>query len=239
MLALRRRSRFASRKRSKRSNRAIKVADLVPDDRKLSPQKAVQYRKFTLVLTAISLLITLVLGITSLILSVADNSDAAFAFALDCLLDFLSSMVVLWRFFGKVGNLYSQHREKLACILLSLLFMISAVCVSVKAVYNLLEHKAPEKHLSIFPLFLGNTIACALLAVGKYYFGFQLESRALLTDAFNSLIGTLMGAVVMVSVKVYDVNPDIWFLDSSASVFFSGVLFLYGLWLLYHSVTEQ
>lgn len=205
-------------------------------EQKLSLSEATRYRYITLFVTALSLVATLLLGITCLILSVSDNSDAAFAFSLDCLLDFLTSMVVLWRYFGNVGSVYSYGRERLACILLGLLFVISSVCITVKATYDFMAGGRPERPVTLLHLFVISTTVCSVLAIVKLFLGYKLESRAVVTDGVNSLFGAIMGGAVLASIEVYKMKPNVWYLDSVVSMGLAVLCVLYGVWLLFDSI---
>lgn len=81
----------------------------------------------------ISLLINLILALVAFYFSFANNSSSTSAFAADCVLDFISSGIVLWRYHGDLNSVYMQAREQIACIYLGALFEISAIGIIIMA----------------------------------------------------------------------------------------------------------
>lgn len=81
----------------------------------------------------VSLLINLLLAIVALYFSFVSDSSSTTAFAADCILDFISSAIVLWRYYGDLNDVYMQAREQIACIYLGALFEISALGIIIKA----------------------------------------------------------------------------------------------------------
>jgi len=85
-------------------------------------------------INAISLVINLILAAIAFYFSFVNNSSATSAFAADCVLDFISSAIVLWRYCGDdLSSVYRHAREQIACIYLGALFEISALAIIVKA----------------------------------------------------------------------------------------------------------
>jgi hypothetical protein len=81
----------------------------------------------------ISLLINLLLAVLAFYFSFVNNSSSTTAFAADCVLDFISSAIVLWRYYGDLNDVYMHAREQIACIYLGALFEISALGIIIKA----------------------------------------------------------------------------------------------------------
>ncbi|TWW80540.1 Transmembrane protein 163 [Takifugu flavidus] len=69
---------------------------------------------------------------------------------------------------------------------------------------------------------------CALLAVAKFMLGRVLTSRALITDGFNSLVGSILGFSILVSAEVFKHHPDVWFLDGTIGVLIGLLILAYG-----------
>lgn len=92
-----------------------------------------QLSKKLILVNLISLLVNLVLAIISFYFSSVNNSPSTTAFAADCVLDFMSSAIVLWRYHGDLSSVYMHAREQIACIYLGALFEISALAIIIKA----------------------------------------------------------------------------------------------------------
>lgn len=91
----------------------------------------------------VSLLINLVLAAVALYFSFVSDSSSTTAFAADCILDFISSAIVLWRYYGDLNDVYMQAREQIACIYLGALFEISALGIIIKASSDIISGSEP------------------------------------------------------------------------------------------------
>ena len=176
------------------------------------------------------------LAIVNLIFSTRENSNTAFAFALESFLDCLSSAVVIWRYFGANTSLYSSKKEKKACITLGVFFFILAILITAKALSSLIGAKSPSDSTMILYLQLGSGLFCLLLTVIKGYIAWALESVSVGTDAVNSGIGFFLGISGVISSVIYSANSDIWFVDSLVGILCSLVLVSYGTWVIIYEL---
>ncbi|XP_074219659.1 transmembrane protein 163 isoform X6 [Camelus bactrianus] len=114
--------------------------------------------------------------------SVMRYSASAFGFAFDAILDVLSSAIVLWRY-SNAAAVHSAHREYIACVILGVIFLLSSICIVVKAIHDLSTKLLPEVDDFLFSVSILSGILCSILAVLKFMLGKVLTSRALITDA--------------------------------------------------------
>lgn len=96
-------------------------------------------------LNLISLLINLSLALVAFYFAFVNNSSSTSAFAADCVLDFISSAIVLWRYHGDLDSVYMHAREQIACIYLGALFEISAFGIIIKAATDIASGSSPEE----------------------------------------------------------------------------------------------
>lgn len=88
----------------------------------------------------ISVLINLTLAAAAFYFAFVDDSSATGAFAADCVLDFVSSAIVLWRYFGQsLTSEFARAREQIACLYLGALFELSSLAIIVKAGHDMLS----------------------------------------------------------------------------------------------------
>ncbi|XP_043929595.1 transmembrane protein 163 [Protopterus annectens] len=116
---------------------------LLESSMKLKPHEAQNYRKKAIWISWISILVTLILAIASFTVSIMRFSASSFGFAFDATLDVLSSAIVLWRY-SNAAAVHSAHREYLACVILGVIFLLSALCIIGKAIHALATHVLPE-----------------------------------------------------------------------------------------------
>lgn len=102
-----------------------------------------QLSKRIIWINLISLLINLALAVTAFYFAYAKDSSATSAFATDCVLDFISSAILLWRYFGDLNSVYMHAREQIACVYLGALFEISGLAIIIKAISDMTSGADP------------------------------------------------------------------------------------------------
>ncbi|KAJ6665407.1 hypothetical protein lerEdw1_003247 [Lerista edwardsae] len=119
-----------------------------------------------------------------------------------------------------------------ACVILGVIFLLSALCIVIKAIHDLANKLLPEVDDFLYSVSILSGILCTTLAVIKFMLGNVLTSRALLTDGFNSLVGGIMGFSILLSAEVFKHNASVWYLDGSIGVLIGLTIFAYGAKLL-------
>lgn len=95
------------------------------------------HRGHAIIVSALSLLLNLLLAIAALTIAAMANSASISAFAANCLLDVLSSLILLWRFASDSHDKHLERREQIACLGLAIMFIISGLAVIGKSVADL------------------------------------------------------------------------------------------------------
>ncbi|XP_066046455.1 transmembrane protein 163 isoform X2 [Chamaea fasciata] len=170
-------------------------------------------------------------GLEDRAVSVMRYSASSFGFAFDATLDVLSSAIVLWRY-SNAAAVHSAHREYMACVILGVIFLLSSICIVIKAIHDLAKRVLPEVDDFLYSVSVLSGILCTALAVIKFMLGKVLTSRALITDGFNSLVGGIMGFSILLSAEVFKHNSSVWFLDGSIGVLIGLTISAYGIKLL-------
>ncbi|XP_039558945.1 transmembrane protein 163 isoform X2 [Passer montanus] len=170
-------------------------------------------------------------GLEDRAVSVMRYSASSFGFAFDATLDVLSSAIVLWRY-SNAAAVHSAHREYMACVILGVIFLLSSICIVIKAIHDLAKRVLPEVDDFLYSVSVLSGILCTGLAVIKFMLGKVLTSRALITDGFNSLVGGIMGFSILLSAEVFKHNSSVWFLDGSIGVLIGLTISAYGIKLL-------
>lgn len=204
---------------------------LLESSTKLNPLEAQSYRKKALWVSWISIAVTLVLAVAAFTVSVMRYSASAFGFAFDAVLDVLSSVIVLWRY-SNAAAVHSAHREYIACVILGVIFLLSSICIIIKAIHDLAIRLLPEVDDFLYSVSIISGILCSILAVVKFMLGKVLTSRALITDGFNSLVGGVMGFSILISAEVFKHNTSVWYLDGTVGILIGFIIMAYGVKLL-------
>uniref|UniRef100_A0A663N9V1 Transmembrane protein 163 n=1 Tax=Athene cunicularia TaxID=194338 RepID=A0A663N9V1_ATHCN len=209
---------------------------LLESSTRLKPHEAQSYRKKALWVSWVSIIVTLALAVAAF----SEyweyfKSSHLFSFLLffwfDATLDVLSSAIVLWRY-SNAAAVHSAHREYIACVILGVIFLLSSICIVIKAIHDLAKKVLPEVDDFLYSVSVLSGILCTVLAVIKFMLGKVLTSRALITDGFNSLVGGIMGFSILLSAEVFKHNSSVWFLDGSIGVLIGLTISAYGIKLL-------
>ncbi|XP_076877973.1 transmembrane protein 163b [Brachyhypopomus gauderio] len=216
----------------------VEDKDLLESSLRLKPHEAQSYRKKALWVSWVSIVVTLILAIAAFTVSVMRRSASAFGFAFDAALDVLSSIIVIWRY-SNAAAVHSAHREYIACVILGVVFILSALTILVKAIHALATKVLPEVDDFLYSVSVISGVVCLILAMLKCMLGKVLTSRALITDGFNSLVGGIMGFSILISAEVFKHNPKVWFLDGTIGVLIGLTILAYGLKLLIDMVPRM
>ncbi|CAJ1087047.1 transmembrane protein 163-like [Xyrichtys novacula] len=210
---------------------SLEDGGLLESSMRLKPHEAQSYRKKALWVSWFSIAITMVLAIVAFTVSIMRHSASAFGFAFDATLDVLSSVIVLWRY-SNAAAVHSAHREYIACVILGVVFILSSLCIMGKAIHDLATKLLPEVDAFLFSVSIISGLVCLILCVIKFMLGKILTSRALITDAFNSLVGAIMGFSILISAEVFRHEPKVWYLDGTIGILIGLVILAYGIKLL-------
>ncbi|XP_071941309.1 transmembrane protein 163a-like [Antedon mediterranea] len=206
--------------------------DYIDENHQLTIKQAARWRLAALVISWISIILICILGSLSFAVSVITKSAAAFGFGFDCILDIFTSAIVIWRFYGSVGTLYSAERERMSLIFLGIIFTLASISIGARAVVNLASETHTIPHFSLYVLAATSGVICLVFALIKFVIASKLESRSLRTDALSSLAGSILGFSILLSTEVIKRNEEIWYLDEVVAIAVGLFLGVYGTRLL-------
>lgn len=134
-------------------------------------------------------------------------------------MDFLSSAVVLWRFFAP--NNVSQElelkllrREKRASIAISIILVLLGVSVIIAAADDLSRgQENPQQQQAVVGISFVSILIFGVLAVLKFHYSVRLQSPSLYKDGVCSLIGTILAIGLFVNTLIIESAPDAWIID--------------------------
>jgi len=159
-------------------------------------------------------------------------------FGLENLVDFLSSVVVLWRFwaFGKITKEREKilkRRELRASMAISLILMLLGMGVIATSSYDIAVGPGDGHDIDIVLGMAGaSVVVFGILALFKFQYANALASESLYKDGVCSLIGTILGAALFTNTLIIRNRPQIWWLDPLVAM----VCGFSALFLGYHSI---
>lgn len=143
-------------------------------------------------------------------------------------MDFISSAVVLWRFFAP-GELTKEReqllhdREDRAAVAISFLIILFGCLVVPAAVGDLAAGAPTERQMDVgLPVVMSISVASFVifffLTFLKLYYARVLNSESLHKDGLCSVIGLLLSACIFVSSWVITAYPDFWKIDAYLAI---------------------
>ena len=218
-------------------------------------QTLARYQRYAVLICIVSLVVSILLGVVGFMESVANDNDAAFSFALNCTLDFFSTLVVLWRFWPRSSaqqnfNADNTHqtsagflpdgessrvwwvRERRATIGIAVLFILAFVAVVCKALADIINKQIPH---SALPALILAGVSCAVflsLAWLKVKVASVLQSPAMRSDGVNSLAGTIISLGVIIGWLVTRSHPHVWYVNSFVGLLVGLGMFIYAIRVL-------
>ena len=159
-------------------------------------------------------------------------------FGLENVVDFLSSVVVFWRFYcpGNMSKEVEEHlhkREKRASIAISFILTLLGLGVITTAIDDIKKGPETNEELKIvYVLAFCCIFLFSFLTIIKFKYSAKLESASLYKDGICSLIGTITSIAMFVNTAIVDTIPKLWYLDPLVA-FLAGVFaFFYGIYTL-------
>jgi hypothetical protein len=173
------------------------------------------------------------------------GSSLSLVFGLENLVDFLSSCVVLWRFFApsSLTDALEQklkQREERASIAISFLMILLGICILSASISDMrrgqedLVHANTTLVLTFFSVLLLGT-----LTVIKFRYASKLDSSSMYKDGQCSLIGTFLAMALFVNTAMVVGNPKVWWIDPIAAFSAGIVTIVLGIRALVYSYTQQ
>lgn len=160
-------------------------------------------------------------------------------YGLENCVDFLSSAVVLWRFFApssitKALEAKLQSREKRASVAISMILVVLGLGTWIAAIEDLLrgQEKQDQQEIAIV-ISLVSCFLFGILTVFKFHYAKVLDSPSLYKDGICSSIGTILSASLFVDTLIITATPQAWLMDPIVAIGCGLAALAYGLWTLH------
>ena len=159
-------------------------------------------------------------------------------FGLENAVDFLSSVVVFWRFYcpGEVSKEVEDllhKREKRASIAISFILALLGLGVIATAIDDIEKGPETSDELKVvYALAFVSIFLFLFLTILKFKYGNVLQSASLYKDGICSLIGTVTSVAMFVNTAIVDNFPTLWWLDPLVALLAGVFAFCYGIYTL-------
>lgn len=161
------------------------------------------------------------------------DSKLLLAFGLENVVDFTSSVIVLWRFYcphgcdeAKMAKL--KKREERASVAISLVIGILGTFIFCVAIYDLLQNDDETDLMLLFMISFVSIIVFGGLTFVKFKYAKELDSPSLYKDGICSLIGTSLSASLLLTTAIVEEHPRAGYLDPVVSLLVGITSIVYG-----------
>lgn len=145
-------------------------------------------------------------------------------FGLENTFDWLSSVIILWRFWAsgemtKDRERTLKRREVRASMAISMMLMVLGVAIVGTSSYDMNIGPGIGHESDIVFFMAGTSIfVFGSLSIVKFQYASGMGSEALYKDGVCSLIGTILASSIFTNTLLIRKRPDIWWLDSCAGM---------------------
>lgn len=169
-------------------------------------------------------LLTLVSSRICYLSSQKTGSSLCLVFGVENSVDFISSVIVLWRFFvphdlTEAVEKKLNHREERASMAISFIMGLLGVGILIAAIDDFLQGADEAAHRSLIMGISFFSIICSgTMAVFKFNYSAHLTSPSLFKDGICSTIGALLGMALFFNTLILEANESLWWIDPVVSL---------------------
>ena len=171
------------------------------------------------------------------------GSSLILCWGLENLVDFFSSMVVMWRFYlprkDPDREALLMKREKRASIAISFILALLGVAVLIAALEDFAKKETKDALRIISIVSIVSVIVFGCMTIVKFHMGKKLQSASLKKDAICSLIGTILSASLFVNTLIIMGQSKAWWLDPFVAFSCAIGSLIYGLSSIYRAYVVQ
>mmetsp|Transcript_16311 Transcript_16311/g.27640 ORF Transcript_16311/g.27640 Transcript_16311/m.27640 type:complete len:262 (+) Transcript_16311:77-862(+) len=179
--------------------------------------------KHAYVLAWVSVIITIIAAAAGIAVYEVTGSALILCYGLENMVDFLSSVVVLWRFFcpdlSPEVEAKLMAREKRASISISVILGLLGVGIITTAVDDFTKGMEDFSQLSaLLGISLSSILVFGLLSLVKFHYSILLKSASLHKDGICSLIGTILSIALFINTLIIRRVPEAWWIDPAVAL---------------------
>jgi divalent metal cation (Fe/Co/Zn/Cd) transporter len=167
------------------------------------------------------------------------GSALCLVFGVDNSVDFLTSVIVLWRFFvtGELTEAVEkklQKREERASVAISIIMVLLGLSIIIAAIDDFLAGWSEPSHRElILGLATTSIVTSGTMAVFKFRYSTALCSPSLYKDGLCSLLGATLGAALFFNTLIQDSMPGLWWIDPVVSMLCGILASIYAAYTIY------
>lgn len=186
-------------------------------------------------LSVVSVLFTLLAAFIGIGCYMSAGSALCLVFGLENLVDLLSSIVVLWRFFSlrrltPEREELLKNRELRASTAISFILVLLGLFVIAASSWDLKNGDKENQYEQIIVyISLVSVFVFGTLTIFKFHYATALDSASLYKDGVCSLIGTVLACALFVNYFVIRQYPDLFWVDAVVAMVLGFVALMIGM----------
>lgn len=140
-------------------------------------------------------------------------------FGVENSVDFISSVIVLWRFFvpddlTEAVEKKLAKREERASMAISVIMGLLGVGTLVAAIDDFMRGEGePEHQQLIMGIAFASIVISGTMALFKFNYSVHLGSESLYKDGICSTIGAILGGALFFNTLILKADPGLWWVD--------------------------
>lgn len=180
--------------------------------------------KHAYLLSWFSVVVTMICFIVGVVLYMRTGSSLCLVFGVENSVDFISSVIVLWRFFvpddlTEAVEKKLQQREERASVAISIIMGVLGVGILAASVDDFITGAGEAEHQQlILGISFLSIIISGTMALFKFNYSVHLGSESLYKDGICSTIGAILGGALFFNTLIQRANPKLWWIDPVVSL---------------------
>ena len=176
------------------------------------------------ILSATSVGLSAVIGLTAVAIALASRSLSLLGFGVDSAIDSAASIVLVWRFRIELAHPHRAERvERVAEVAVGAVLLFFSAYLAINASFALGNHAGAETSLASVALLVASLVLLPPLAVAKNRTAAALRSGALRADSILTGVAAALALVSLFSLALSEFF-GLWWADATGALIVSLVL---------------
>ncbi|CAF1082054.1 unnamed protein product [Rotaria sp. Silwood1] len=191
-----------------------------------------RYQTLAYRICVFTIILDIILGLTAFINCMIDKSSVGLSYSIDTLMDSICICFVAWHLKAQTMDDF-KRRDYLVCCVIGALFIGSFLAIESRAIQSMIIPHAPTGDWLLLAYSVTHISVFTVLSIIKIILSKILNSRSLMADALNSIIGIIIAVPLILWDRVPILSRHTQF-DDLISVLIALLLLVMGS-ILVHS----
>ncbi|CAF0727515.1 unnamed protein product [Adineta steineri] len=209
------------------NGQSIFIEDDSSRDKSFKRYQTIAYR-----ICLFTIILDIILGLTAFINCMLDKSSVGLSYSIDTLMDSICICFVAWHLKAQTMDDF-KRRDYLVCCVIGALFIGSFLAIESRAIQSMIVPQAPTGDWLLLAYSVTHIIIFTILSIAKIILSKKLNSKSLMADALNSIIGIIMAVPLILWDRIHILNQHTQF-DDLISIIMALFLLVMG-WTLVHN----